>query len=155
MLLQRGLPENDARWLFQQIALAVDFCHRLGIALRDIKVRPLQECWVQPVGFCTLLLQAADLQAASWPVRCLAACNQWLYSLVLECVLRGARQHASFSCHVNLYRLILTRRCIHVPAVGQLPDRCDAGGAAGEALRLWVLKVGASGIGLQDRLRHA
>lgn len=36
--LQRGLPEGDARWLFQQIALAVDFCHRLGIALRDIKV---------------------------------------------------------------------------------------------------------------------
>ncbi len=37
-VLQRGLPEGDARWLFQQIALAVDFCHRLGIALRDIKV---------------------------------------------------------------------------------------------------------------------
>ena len=38
IFLQRGLPEGDARWLFQQIALAVDFCHRLGIALRDIKV---------------------------------------------------------------------------------------------------------------------
>jgi hypothetical protein len=36
--VQRGLLEGDARWLFQQIALAVDFCHRLGIALRDIKV---------------------------------------------------------------------------------------------------------------------
>jgi serine/threonine-protein kinase SRK2 len=39
--VQRGLPEGDARWLFQQIALAVDFCHRLGIALRDIKVQPI------------------------------------------------------------------------------------------------------------------
>jgi serine/threonine protein kinase len=38
LFVQRGLPEGDARWLFQQIALAVDFCHRLGIALRDIKV---------------------------------------------------------------------------------------------------------------------
>ena len=38
---QAGVPEADARWLFQQILVAVDFCHRLGIALRDIKVRGL------------------------------------------------------------------------------------------------------------------
>ena len=36
---QAGVPEAGARWLFQQILVAVDFCHRLGIALRDIKVR--------------------------------------------------------------------------------------------------------------------
>ena len=34
-----GLPESQARWLFQQLMVAVDYCHRLGIVNRDIKVR--------------------------------------------------------------------------------------------------------------------
>jgi len=34
-----GVPETDARWFFQQFIIAVDYCHRLGIANRDIKVR--------------------------------------------------------------------------------------------------------------------
>ena len=33
-----GLPEAQARWLFQQLIVAVEYCHRLGIANRDIKV---------------------------------------------------------------------------------------------------------------------
>lgn len=38
-LLQGGpLPEERARRLFQQLIVAIDFCHRLGIANRDIKV---------------------------------------------------------------------------------------------------------------------
>ena len=32
-----GLPESQARWLFQQLMVAVDYCHRLGIVNRDIK----------------------------------------------------------------------------------------------------------------------
>lgn len=36
--LQRGISEPDSRWLFQQLTIAVDYCHRLGIANRDIKV---------------------------------------------------------------------------------------------------------------------
>jgi serine/threonine-protein kinase SRK2 len=35
-----GILESDARWLFQQLLIAVDYCHRLGIANRDIKVCP-------------------------------------------------------------------------------------------------------------------
>jgi serine/threonine protein kinase len=27
-----GLPEDRARWFFQQIVLAVDYCHRLGVS---------------------------------------------------------------------------------------------------------------------------
>jgi serine/threonine protein kinase len=34
-----GTPETDARWFFQQFIIAVDYCHRLGIANRDIKVK--------------------------------------------------------------------------------------------------------------------
>jgi hypothetical protein len=37
---QMGILESDARWLFQQLLIAVDYCHRLGIANRDIKVGP-------------------------------------------------------------------------------------------------------------------
>ena len=34
----RGIPEAQARVLFQQLMVAVDYCHSLGIANRDIKV---------------------------------------------------------------------------------------------------------------------
>ena len=33
-----GLPEEDARWLFQQLMVALDMIHRLGIVNRDVKV---------------------------------------------------------------------------------------------------------------------
>ena len=26
---QRGLPETDARWYFQQLIIAIDYCHRM------------------------------------------------------------------------------------------------------------------------------
>ena len=39
-----GVPETDARWFFQQFIIAVDYCHRLGIANRDIKVRAAIAC---------------------------------------------------------------------------------------------------------------
>ncbi|KAK9841023.1 hypothetical protein WJX81_006268 [Elliptochloris bilobata] len=34
----RGLPEGDARWYFQQLVIAIDYCHRMGVANRDIKL---------------------------------------------------------------------------------------------------------------------
>jgi serine/threonine-protein kinase SRK2 len=37
-----GVPEHVARPLFQQLMVAVDYCHRLGIANRDVKVLRLQ-----------------------------------------------------------------------------------------------------------------
>ena len=35
-----GMDEALCRRLFQQLMVAVDYCHRLGIANRDIKVPP-------------------------------------------------------------------------------------------------------------------
>ncbi len=26
----RGLPEDDARWYFQQLVIAIDYCHRMA-----------------------------------------------------------------------------------------------------------------------------
>ena len=38
-LRRRGrLREDSARWFFQQIVLAIDFCHRMGVVNRDIKL---------------------------------------------------------------------------------------------------------------------
>ncbi|CAK0733351.1 hypothetical protein CVIRNUC_000261 [Coccomyxa viridis] len=34
----KGLPESEARGIFQQLILAVDYCHRMGVANRDIKL---------------------------------------------------------------------------------------------------------------------
>ncbi len=37
----RRLRESMARWFFQQLILAVDYCHRRGVANRDIKLENL------------------------------------------------------------------------------------------------------------------
>jgi serine/threonine protein kinase len=53
--VRRCLPEAQARRLFQQLIVAVDFLHHLGIANRDIKVR-------RNVGFWLPLLQEEKQQ---------------------------------------------------------------------------------------------
>ncbi|KAL4434846.1 hypothetical protein ABPG77_005373 [Micractinium sp. CCAP 211/92] len=35
---RRGLSEDEARWYFQQTMVAVDYCHRMGVTNRDIKL---------------------------------------------------------------------------------------------------------------------
>jgi serine/threonine-protein kinase SRK2 len=34
----KGLSEADARWYFQQLVISIDYCHRMGVANRDIKL---------------------------------------------------------------------------------------------------------------------
>ncbi len=34
----RGLDESKARWFFQQLVLALDYCHKMNISNRDIKL---------------------------------------------------------------------------------------------------------------------
>lgn len=38
---QRCLSENFSRWFFQQLCLAIDYCHRRGVVNRDIKLENL------------------------------------------------------------------------------------------------------------------
>ncbi|GIL83946.1 hypothetical protein Vretimale_10959 [Volvox reticuliferus] len=38
---ERRLKESMARWFFQQLILAVDYCHKRGVANRDIKLENL------------------------------------------------------------------------------------------------------------------
>jgi serine/threonine protein kinase len=33
-----GLPEPDARWYFQQLVCALEYCHAVGVASRDVKL---------------------------------------------------------------------------------------------------------------------
>jgi serine/threonine-protein kinase SRK2 len=40
----KRLKETQARWFFQQLILALDYCHRRGVANRDIK---LENCLLQ------------------------------------------------------------------------------------------------------------
>lgn len=44
-LLRQGpnghLPEEEARWLFQQLVVGLDYCHRRGVANRDLKLENL------------------------------------------------------------------------------------------------------------------
>ncbi|KAK9804863.1 hypothetical protein WJX72_008981 [[Myrmecia] bisecta] len=51
---QKGLRENTARWFFQQTIVALDFCHAMGIANRDIK---LENC-----------LLVSNPNARDWPL---------------------------------------------------------------------------------------
>ncbi len=38
VLRRGGLQEAQARWFFQQLILAMDFCHKMSISNRDIKL---------------------------------------------------------------------------------------------------------------------
>ena len=33
-----GLGESHARWFYQQVVLALDYCHKMGISIRDVKL---------------------------------------------------------------------------------------------------------------------
>ncbi|CAL8466327.1 g5863 [Coccomyxa elongata] len=56
----KGLAETEARMLFQQLLLAVDYCHKMGVANRDIKLenvllsgrKPPYTIKLTDFGFC-------------------------------------------------------------------------------------------------------
>ena len=44
-----GLREHEARWFFQQLIIGMDYCHRMGVVNRDIKVPCHSTLW-HPLG---------------------------------------------------------------------------------------------------------
>eukprot|EP00210_Caulerpa_lentillifera_P003318 g3168.t1 len=38
ILKRNGINQNNARWFFQQLIIAVDYCHKMGVIDRDIKL---------------------------------------------------------------------------------------------------------------------
>ena len=42
-----GLQENEARWFFQQLIVALDYCHRKGVVNRDVKLENTLIHWAQ------------------------------------------------------------------------------------------------------------
>ena len=44
--MKRGLSEDEARWFFQQLVLGLDYCHKMGIVNRDIKLEVARHCTV-------------------------------------------------------------------------------------------------------------
>ena len=44
-LIKMGrLTEHQARWFFQHISIGLDYCHRMGVVVRDIK---LENCLLE------------------------------------------------------------------------------------------------------------
>ena len=64
---KRGLSENEARWFFQQLVLGLDYCHKMGIVNRDIKleVRLGSFTACRPVTVCLPVLASARLSSFS------------------------------------------------------------------------------------------
>jgi serine/threonine-protein kinase SRK2 len=60
----KSLPELQARWLFQQLILALEYCHSSGVSNRDIKLE-------------NILLDKSNRGRPDWPI--LKICD-WGYA---------------------------------------------------------------------------
>lgn len=61
------LREGVARWFFQQLVLGLDYCHKRGVANRDIKLENtlLQVCVLFPLG-AALVMSDIQIQHGSF-----------------------------------------------------------------------------------------
>jgi serine/threonine protein kinase len=109
------LKESVARWFFQQLTLAVDYCHRKGVANRDIKLEntlmhvsrlvfvtsQLAEGW--SVHLC-MHQHPSQVLPASWPKPCLAWPNS---SAVAKQTAVGSRKTGACIAPVILGALLV------------------------------------------------
>jgi serine/threonine protein kinase len=125
------VPEADARLLFQQLIVAMDYCHRLGIVNRDVKVGHAVSAG------CLMLLVYNSL--LSHGCRYTTA----LCTLSFHVLLRTLPPS---SCRYQMWAFLTAAAGQHSAA-----RRCAR---HPEAVRLWVLKGRRDRVGLQNRVRH-
>ena len=110
-----GLKESNARKFFQQLILAVDFCHRMGVTNRDIKLENL--LLSQPSSSSSTLLKLSDfgfsknLDNDSAPTTRLGTLMYIAPEVMMHTGDHGydARQADVWSCGVVLYVMLTAR----------------------------------------------
>ncbi|KAI8471513.1 MAG: kinase-like domain-containing protein [Monoraphidium minutum] len=119
---RRGrLYEPAARWFFQQLVLAVDFCHKQGVANRDIK---LDNLLLQPIpGATRPLLKVCDFGYSRADARAHAFSKVGTLSYIAPEVLGSrdgynARVADVWSCGVVLYAMLVGGFPYATPAPG-------------------------------------
>eukprot|EP00208_Stichococcus_sp_RCC1054_P006645 CAMPEP_0206137726 /NCGR_PEP_ID=MMETSP1473-20131121/2795_1 /ASSEMBLY_ACC=CAM_ASM_001109 /TAXON_ID=1461547 /ORGANISM="Stichococcus sp, Strain RCC1054" /LENGTH=349 /DNA_ID=CAMNT_0053530941 /DNA_START=308 /DNA_END=1357 /DNA_ORIENTATION=- len=103
-----GVPETDARWFFQQFIIAVDYCHRLGIANRDIKLDNVLLDGSQPLP----IIKMCDFGYSKDEVAgslCKTACGtpEYMAPEVLTTEVYDGKSADIWSCGVMLYVMLM------------------------------------------------
>eukprot|EP01024_Parvocaulis_polyphysoides_P038416 TRINITY_DN344_c1_g1_i2.p1 TRINITY_DN344_c1_g1~~TRINITY_DN344_c1_g1_i2.p1 ORF type:complete len:322 (-),score=54.34 TRINITY_DN344_c1_g1_i2:1318-2283(-) len=103
----QGLDENKARWFFQQLIIAVDYCHRRGVAVRDIK---LENTLLHETNDHRLILKVCDFgYSKNRFTRRSTATIAYLAPEVINCQ-KGSKYDAYkadvWSCGVALYVML-------------------------------------------------
>ncbi|KAI8474560.1 MAG: kinase-like domain-containing protein [Monoraphidium minutum] len=109
---RKRLKESVARWFFQQLVFAVDYCHRKGVANRDIK---LDNLLLQPVaGLRRPLVKICDFGYSKQDERAIALSKVGTLDYMAPEVLHnrdGYDPNAAdvWSCGVVLYTMLAGR----------------------------------------------
>eukprot|EP00889_Picochlorum_renovo_P003913 jgi/Picre1/30943/NNA_006302.t1 len=108
-----GMRERLARWYFQQLICAVDFCHKLGIANRDIKMDNILLCGTgehQDLIKLTDFGLSKDDNAHSPPNTCLGTVVYFAPEIIRVIVDANkeydARKSDVWSCGIVLYAMV-------------------------------------------------
>ncbi|KAI8474640.1 MAG: ser/thr kinase [Monoraphidium minutum] len=120
------LSEDFARWCFQQMVLGLDYCHKKGVANRDLKLENTLLDWPHPnlpkpiIKICDFGYSKHDSRSARTQVG--------TYCYMSPEVLRNAhraRYDAKladiWSCGVALYVMLVGRYPFGLPHNGRLP----------------------------------
>lgn len=125
---RKRLRESAARWFFQQLVFAVDYCHRKGIVNRDIK---LDNLLLQPMaGVPRPLLKVCDFGYSKQDERATALSKVGTLDYMAPEVLHNREGYDPakadvWSCGVVLYIMLVGRYPFEAPA-----ERKDQAGMA-------------------------